>query len=205
MSYSNLRLFNDIETNPGPNDNIVEPSNTISAPYSQGNAIIFGQNAGQQCVAMSLCSLLYYNNYGIHSSNDLVKIMNIGDELYIRLSQSAQQSFLMISELPTQLNVFNSDYELQYSDSYSGTLHQENVIAEYEYCTTLHTAFQSLLADNFTSFILTIGSSAVAIYCHGNTGFKVFDSHARDSYGRSNAHGTCVLLEISSLTNLWFF
>ena len=34
----------------------VDPSKTIAAPYSQGNELVFGQNAGQQCVAMSLCS-----------------------------------------------------------------------------------------------------------------------------------------------------
>ena len=201
--YCQWKLFNDIETNPGPNDKVfVEQRNTISAPYSQGNAIIFGQNAGQQCVAMSLCSLIYYNNHGINSSNDLVKIMSIGDELYTRLSQSAQQSFLLISELPTALNVFNSDYELQYSESYSGSLQQQNVIEGYDYCTSLQSAFQSLISDHFTSFILTIGCTAVAVYCYDNMRFKVFDSHARDQYGRSDVNGTCALLELSSLNNL---
>ena len=28
-------------------------------------------------------------------------------------------------ELPTALNVFDTDYQLQYSESYSGTVHQE--------------------------------------------------------------------------------
>ena len=34
---------------------------TTVAPYSQGNELVFGQNAGQQCVAMSLCSLVNNN------------------------------------------------------------------------------------------------------------------------------------------------
>ena len=33
-------------------------------------------------------------------------------------------------------------------------------------------------------------------------GFKIFDSHARDSNGRSHAQGTCVLLEVLSLSDL---
>ena len=55
----------------------VDPSKTIAAPYSQGNELVFGQNAGQQCVAMSLCSLIYNNKQGISSANDLIQIMNI--------------------------------------------------------------------------------------------------------------------------------
>ena len=52
----------------------VDPSKTIAAPYSQGNELVFGQNAGQQCVAMSLCSLIYNNKQGISSGNDLIQI-----------------------------------------------------------------------------------------------------------------------------------
>jgi len=49
---------------------------------------------------------------------------------------------------------------------------------------------------------LTGGCTAVAIYCNGNVGFKIFDSHTRDSYGRSHAQGICVLLEVLSLSDL---
>jgi hypothetical protein len=204
MTYCKSKLCNDIETNPGPHDMLpyIDPRKTITAPYSQGNAIIFGQNAGQQCVAMSLCSLIFNNIKGINSSNDLVKIMDIGNQLYTRLSQSARQSFLMQSELPSLLNVFDTDYELQYSESYTGNTHEDTSIEGYNNCTSLQTAFQCLMSNNYTSFILTIGCPAVGIYCHGDITFKVFDSHARDAYGRSNAHGTCVLIELSSLDNL---
>ena len=44
-------LCTDIETNPGPVF-YVDSSETISAPYSQGNQYIFGETAGQQCLAM---------------------------------------------------------------------------------------------------------------------------------------------------------
>lgn len=55
------RLLNDIEKNPGPLMHGVDPTKTIQAPYSQGDVHVFGQNAGQQCVAMSLCALIYHN------------------------------------------------------------------------------------------------------------------------------------------------
>ena len=84
----------------------IDPSKTITAPYSQANELVFGQNSGR--VAMSSCSLIDNNKQGINSANDLMSIMNIGNQLYSSLSQSTRQSFLMPTELPTLLNVFET-------------------------------------------------------------------------------------------------
>ena len=43
----------------------------------------------------------------------------------------------MQSELPTALNVFDTDYQLEYSESYSGTVHQETTIEGDQYCPSL--------------------------------------------------------------------
>lgn len=55
-------------------------------------------------------------------------------------------------------------------------------------------AFESVLTEDYSSFILTkcIG---VSIYHTDNESYKIFDSRARDEYGRSHPSGTCVLLE----------
>ena len=63
-----------------------------------------------------------------------MEIMNIGNQLYSGLSQLARQSFLMHSDLPSMLNVFETDYQLQYSESYTGTIPQEAAIEGYQYC-----------------------------------------------------------------------
>ena len=118
------------------------------------------------------------------------------------MSQLTRQSFLMQTELPTLLNVFETDYELQYSESYTGTIHQESTVEGCQFGTSLDRAFQSLISKNFNNFVLTIGCTAVAIYCKGNVGLNIFDSRARDIYGRSHPQGTCVLLEVSSLNSL---
>ena len=102
-------LCTDIETNPGPVF-YIDPSKTISAPYSQGNQIIFGKSAGQQCLAMCLCALIYNKRQNICSPQDLVNVMNIGNELYSNLSCLARQSFLLFTELPSQPTVFDTDY-----------------------------------------------------------------------------------------------
>jgi len=99
----------------------IDPSKTITAPYNQANELVFGQSSGQQCVAMSLCSLIYNNKQGINSAKHLMSIMNIGNQLNSSLSQLIGQSFLMQTEIPTLLNVFETDYELQYSESYTAS------------------------------------------------------------------------------------
>ena len=66
----------------------------------------------------------------------------------------------------------------------------------------LGTEFETLLALNYSSFILTLGIIGVAIYSIEGGEYKVFDSHARDMYGNSHIEGTCVLLEIKSMHKL---
>ena len=95
-----LNLCNDIETNPGPPIHSIDPTQTIKAPYSQGDIMYFGENAGKQCVAMSLSALIYNKIKGIHSCNDVVQIMQMGNQLYSTLSQCTGQAYLMQTELP---------------------------------------------------------------------------------------------------------
>jgi len=45
VNYCQSSLCTDIEKNPGPVS--VVPSQTLHAPYCQGNVAVFGQNAGQ--------------------------------------------------------------------------------------------------------------------------------------------------------------
>ena len=85
---------------------------------------------------MRLCSLIYNNKQGISSANDLIQ-MNIGNQCYSSLSRLARHTFLMQSELPTALNVFDTDYQLEYSEKYSGTVHQDAALQGYQYCTSV--------------------------------------------------------------------
>ena len=78
-----LNLCNDIETNPGPPIYGIDPTLTIKAPYSRGDIMYFGENAGKQCVAMSLIALIYNKIKGIHTCDDLVQILEMGNQLYI--------------------------------------------------------------------------------------------------------------------------
>ena len=185
-------LCTDIETNPGPVF-YIDPSKTISAPYSQGNQIIFGETAGQQCLAMCLCALIYNKRQKICTPQDLVHIMNVGDELYSNLSRLARQSFLLLTELPSQLTVFETNFAFEYSESYSGNVIGDCSIEGYQYCVPFHRSFELLMVENYCAFILTIDSNAVCIFSTTDGKYKIFDSHSRDIYGRSHPQGTCVL------------
>ena len=49
----------------------VDPTKTIKAPHSQGNVVLFAQNAGLQCVSLSLRASLYHNMKRISNPDDL--------------------------------------------------------------------------------------------------------------------------------------
>ncbi|KAK2554154.1 hypothetical protein P5673_024509 [Acropora cervicornis] len=62
---------NDVEENPGPTIfDITDPMRTVSADYSQGNEALFGENAGKQCVAMSLTAIIYHQIEQIQSKEN---------------------------------------------------------------------------------------------------------------------------------------
>jgi hypothetical protein len=95
INHCKFNLNTDIEKNPGPST-VINPSKTICAHYSQGNMTLFGLNAGRQCVAMSLCALIYNKHrLSITSSVDLENIMNVGNELYSVLSRLYNQDFVI--------------------------------------------------------------------------------------------------------------
>ena len=76
--YCKFQVIADIEKNPGPSPMYIDPSKTITAPYSQTNELVFEQNSGKQCVAMSLCSFIYNKKQGInYSVNDFESIMDV--------------------------------------------------------------------------------------------------------------------------------
>ena len=100
------------------------------------------------------------------------------------------------------LRVFDTAYQVSYSDSYTGNVHGNSAIEGYHYCMSFLGAFESLMAQSYTSFILGVRCIVVGIYCCNNCVFKIFDSHGRDLYGNSHPEGTCVLLEVPSVSSL---
>ena len=146
------KLSNDIEKNPGPGMHHVDPSKKIKAPYRQGDVVVFGQNSGQQCAAMSLCELIYDNMKGIGNPDGLKQIMHIGNQLHSSRTQLSRQSFLLLAFTINSCST-RKDYQLEYSESYTSNVHGEPTVEGYQYCMDLKRAFEPLISERYLSFI----------------------------------------------------
>ena len=49
LNYCKFQLSSDIEKNPGPTPAYIDPSKTITAPYSETNESVFVQSSGKMC------------------------------------------------------------------------------------------------------------------------------------------------------------
>ena len=196
VNYSKIILSGDIEVNPGPIFN--NPIKTIPAPYGQGSVEVFGENAGHQCESM----IYVFCNNSVQEASDLVKIMNLGNQLYSALSRLSKQRYLLLEELPTMVTVKETDYSVELSQSYIGNLHFPVVNDNVPFVMPLDCALERLQEEMFSSFLLTVECNTVSIFTDSNGLLKVFDSHARNSFGMPDAYGTCVLLEFDTTRNL---
>ena len=93
--------------------------------------LIFGKNAGQQCVAMSLCALIYSKIRRITSVDDMIQIVTVGSHIYCSLSLLARQSTEILTELPEMVSVFEQSFHLEYSESYTCNMHGDARIEGY--------------------------------------------------------------------------
>jgi len=101
---------------------------------------LFGQNAGRQCVAISLCALIYNLRSAIISSADVVNTMDIGNELYSVLSRLYNQEFLLLTELPSMVTVLETNYQKECRSSYTGNVHDVSSAVDFLYSIPLGNA-----------------------------------------------------------------
>ena len=100
-----LRMANDVEENPGPTIyDVVDPTKTICAE--------FPQNAGKQCLAMSLTAIIYnyITNANRWDSTVLNSILYAGHNLYSFISNSGKKSYLLLTYVPEMVSVFDGIY-----------------------------------------------------------------------------------------------
>ena len=120
------RQANDLEKNSGPTIfDVSDPTRTICADYSQGNEALFGENAGKQCVAMSLTAIIYHHieDINLWTSSILNNILTIGNNLYTSIRCSVQTNdYLLLTDVPCIVSIYNKVYTLEYSESLTGSL-----------------------------------------------------------------------------------
>ena len=74
---------------------IVYPTETVVADFSQGNSRRFRQSAGNQCVAMSLTAIIHTQVKDITTwdSTFLNTILSVGNNLYTCISKSLENNY----------------------------------------------------------------------------------------------------------------
>ncbi|XP_030833068.1 uncharacterized protein LOC105443208 isoform X1 [Strongylocentrotus purpuratus] len=184
-----------------PNENIsnMEQNTLVKCValgnFHQGNAR-FGFYSGKQCVSNSFAAILYSKITDVTQwqKQDLDKVLNYGNELYkfIQLSSGINDNFLLISELPDQLEAFDVHYKMQCSQSVMGTIcGNESFLINFNAVTLKDALHQEL--DRHDACFCTFSGQTFAIISTQKQYF-IFDSHSRDRHGLMTDDGTSVVL-----------
>ena len=91
-------MANDLEESFGPTVfDIICPSETICAYFSQGNTRQFGQNAGKQCIVMSLTVIIHTQVKDITTwdLSFLNTILSVGNIRYTCIYNFINNDFLL--------------------------------------------------------------------------------------------------------------
>ena len=132
VNFGQFKLCTDTEKNPGPSG-YLDATKTINAPYCQENVTVSEENSGPQCVAMSLCTLIYSKIKRI-TSVDMIQIVIVGYQIYSSLSLLPRQSMLMLTEFPGMVTVFGRFFQLECSESCTCNILGDARIEGYHYC-----------------------------------------------------------------------
>lgn len=173
----------------------------------QGNPI-FGANAGAQCTAIALIVLLSATLQPVSEwrPHDITQVLFDGTAVHSQIISeiypSAHASTMLLhNDLPSHLEYRGQSFRLQYIvDQFAGVLGQENVRIVGDPSTSFIESVEvgSALSSHM---LLTIGSTTVALVCHGDT-FYIIDSHGRDSNGRAASDGVAVMMCFNSVQEL---
>ena len=201
-----IRQANDVEENPGPAIvDVIDPTRTKCADYSQGNEVLFGENVGKQCVAMSLTAVIYHHieDISLWTSSTLNNILTIGNNLYISIRCSVQTNdYLLLTDAPCIVSIYNKVYTLEYSESLTGSLFFTSNSGPYMSLQNSLTEVFSNCQLNYNCCLLTIGINTAAVIKDSEQSFKIFDAHSRDLPGMPHPFGKCTLLTIEGIENL---
>ncbi|XP_066022461.1 uncharacterized protein [Pocillopora verrucosa] len=161
-----IRQANDVEENPDPTVfDVIDPKRTICADYSQGNEALFGENAGNQCVAISPTAVIYHHieDINLWTSSILNNILTIGNNLYTSIRCSVlTNDYLLLTDVPCIVSIYNNVYSLAYSESLTGGLFMTSNNGPYMSLQNSLTEVFSNCQLNYNCCLLTIGINTAA-------------------------------------------
>ena len=161
--------------------------------FHQGNEQ-FGQTAGKQCTCNALFSIVFSNikNQGNWDFIDINYVLEHGDKLY---KESNTDLYLMFNDLPREIELMGLQFYIQYLDHKVGVLN----------CNSLPgTILDRDLNPLSDGFFLLINEKCVSVTWNKRS-FFLFDSHSRDSTGKTNCEGAAYLIKFNSKNSIELF
>ena len=190
-----------------PTPHTIDPtasSLVLSARCHQGNVFLFGAAAGRQCTSIALAFLLMNTELATNESewneSYMFSAMLEGSTLYSSIISDTYNGvprYLMHEDLPTRINAFNATWEVTYyRDEIFGILGRESSSSTSHGALSIHDALLTA-ASISPNFLLTLGTSTVAVISRGDT-FTIIDSHARNESGMPSSNGTARMFHFQS-------
>ena len=93
----------------------LQATRTICANYSQGNQVLFGENAGKQSVTMSLTAVIYHHlediNFGTSSTFNIILTIGNNLHMYISIRCSVQTNdYFLLTDISCIVAISNKLY-----------------------------------------------------------------------------------------------
>lgn len=127
--------------------------------------------------------------------DEMDNVLNTGNELYGFLQRSSTMSndeYLLVSELPTELNVYENNFSMNYGEPVTGTLNENDPsLGEYGMI-SLRNAVEQTIQIYQACFICFHGSTFAVIAEDGI--YHVFDSHSKNVHGSQVEDGTSIMM-----------
>ncbi|XP_061173536.1 uncharacterized protein LOC133182702 [Saccostrea echinata] len=176
---------------------------SVQGHFHQGCSDLFGFSSGKQCVANALSSIIFskVKIQNVWSSSDIDRILTTGNELYgyLQASSTVQNEYLLINELPSEIEVYDKCFSMQIFESHVGLIgnDKQSEIDGETYGISILEALQKSFEVAECSFVC-FGGNTFSVMKVGKRYF-LFDSHARDHKGLLDANGKSTLIGIETL------
>ncbi|XP_062575337.1 putative autophagy-related protein 11 [Saccostrea cucullata] len=176
---------------------------SLQGNFHQGCTEVFGITSGKQCVANALSSIIFsrVKNQNAWLSSDIDKILTTGNELYgyLQASSTVQNEYLLIDELPNEIEVYDKCFSVQTFESQVGLIgYDERLRDDVEmFGMSILEALQRSFEMAECSFVC-FGGNTFSVMKVGKQYF-LFDSHARDQSGLLDANGKSTLIGVETL------
>ncbi|XP_062587579.1 uncharacterized protein LOC134249219 [Saccostrea cucullata] len=178
---------------------------SVQGSFHQGN-LMFGENAGTQCVANSLAALAYHKikNSKQWQTSDMNKVLETGDELYTYLQRSSTivSRYLLVDELPQFFECFDTMFEFKAHEPLCSLINLSDAEPNYDEFNahSLLDALQIALGESSGCFVCFRGNTFLV----GKTedGYFTFDSHSRTSSGCMSSNGKSTRILYQSVYNI---